>query len=280
MAQAVERRIALEASLRGAIERGEFELHYQPKVSLVSGAMQGVEALVRWRRPGSGLVPPDEFIGVAERIGMIGALGNWVLETACRQAVAWQAQGLEGLDMAVNISPSHFEQPGFVDGVARVVRACGVEPGALEIEVTESITRNPKRHSAICHALQQIGVRVAIDDFGTGYSSLSVLKHMQIDTLKLDRQFIGDMTSDASSAVMIGTIIGLAAGLKFSVVAEGVETLEQVQVLSGLGCPMAQGYYFSRPVVAEQIPALARTNFLARVATLPQMDLPAGPVRR
>jgi diguanylate cyclase (GGDEF)-like protein len=264
MADAVEQRLALEASLRGAIERGELELRYQPKVSLVSGAMQGVEALVRWVRPGIGTVPPDEFIGVAERIGMIGALGEWVLESACRQAVAWRSAGLPGLGMAVNISASHFEAPDFVAGVARLVQAHAMPPGSLEIEITESITRNPGRHAQVCRALQRIGVRVAIDDFGTGYSSLSVLKNMQVDTLKLDRQFVHDMTNDESSAVMVGTIIGLATGLNLSIVAEGVETIAQVQVLCGLGCPLAQGYFFSPPVLPEQIPALARSSFLLR----------------
>ena len=275
MSQQVEERMALEAALGVAIERDELELHYQPQVSLSSGRMTGVEALVRWRRPGFGLIPPDEFIGVAERIGLIGALGLWVIETACRQAVAWQARGVALQTMAVNISPSHFESPEFVESVRELLQATGLAPGCLEIEVTESVTRHPQRHADICRALQALGVRVAIDDFGTGYSSLSVLKTMPIDTLKLDRMFVLDATADASSALMIGTIIGMASALKFEVVAEGVETLEQVQILTALNCEVAQGYFFCRPVPAGQVPAQWGVDFLdpartaASAASLP-----------
>ncbi|HET7158491.1 MAG TPA: EAL domain-containing protein, partial [Burkholderiales bacterium] len=171
--------------------------------------------------------------------------------------------------MSVNISPSHFESPEFVDTVARTVRESGIVPACLEIEITESMTRDPQRHVEACLALQKIGVRIAIDDFGTGYSSLSVLKHMPIDTLKLDRQFIHDMALDDASAVMTGTIIGLASGLKLVVVAEGVETIEQVQVLTGLGCTMAQGYYFCRPAPADRILELKEFNFLDDPAAHP-----------
>ncbi|MES2562689.1 MAG: EAL domain-containing protein [Pseudomonadota bacterium] len=274
MTEIVERRLTLESALRDALKLGEFELHYQPQISLVTGRMSGVEALARWRRPGFGLVSPEEFIGLAEQMGVISALGNWVLDAACRQAAAWQRAGLEGVQMAVNISPSHFESPGFVDIVARMVRDSGINPASLEIEITESITRNPQRHIDACLALQKLGVRIAIDDFGTGYSSLSVLKHMPINTLKLDRQFIHDMALDDASAVMTGTIVGLASGLNLVVVAEGVETIEQVQVLTGLGCKLAQGYYFCRPVPADQIPTFRETNFLDSTA----VELTASPV--
>jgi len=266
MTQKVERQFALESALREAVERGEFELHYQPQIELGSGRMSGVEALIRWPRPQRGLVPPDEFIPVAERIGLIDAIGVWVLETACRQAVAWQEQGLGSLVMAVNISPGHFESPGFADTVARVLLVTGITPACLEIEVTESVTRDSLRHAAISDSLRRIGVRVAIDDFGTGYSSLAVLRKMPLDTLKLDRAFIRDMLDDAQSSVLIGTLIGMAKGLQLTTVAEGVETLEQVLVLTGLGCVFAQGYFFSRPVTADLIPALAQTNFLRRLA--------------
>ena len=266
MTQKVERQFALESALREAVERGEFELHYQPQIELGSGRMSGVEALIRWPRPQRGLVPPDEFIPVAERIGLIDAIGVWVLETACRQAVAWQEQGLGSLVMAVNISPGHFESPGFVETVARVLLVTGITPACLEIEVTESVTRDTLRHAAISDSLRRIGVRVAIDDFGTGYSSLTVLRKMPLDTLKLDRAFIRDMLDDAQSSVLIGTLIGMAKGLQLTTVAEGVETLEQVLVLTGLGCPFAQGYFFSRPVTPDLIPSLVQTNFLRRQA--------------
>lgn len=266
MTEEVGRQLAMEATLRLAIERGEFELHYQPQVELNSGRLRGVEALIRWRHPERGLVPPDEFIPLVERIGLIDALGVWVLHTACRQAVAWQRDGLADLEMAVNISPGHFESPGFVDAVAHALRDSGLAPDRLEIEVTESVTRNPRLHATVSAGLRDLGVRVAIDDFGTGYSSLSVLKHMPINTLKLDRQFIHDMLGDTRSSVLIGTIIGMAKGLGYAVVAEGVETLEQVHVLKGLGCPLAQGYFFSRPVIADEIPAMVKRNFLTRLA--------------
>jgi diguanylate cyclase (GGDEF)-like protein len=268
MTQKVEHQLALESSLRQAVERGEFKLHYQPQIELGSGRMSGVEALIRWPRPEHGLVPPDEFIPVAERIGLIDAIGVWVLETACRQAVIWQQEGLTSLVMAVNISPGHFESPGFTDTVARVLLVTGIAPKCLEIEVTESVTRDSLRHASISESLRRLGVRVAIDDFGTGYSSLAVLRKMPIDTLKLDRAFIRDMLEDSGSSMLIGTLIGMAKGLHLTTVAEGVETLEQVRVLTALGCPLAQGYYFSRPVTADLIPALARTNFMSRAADL------------
>lgn len=262
MTEKAERQLELESALREAVEWGEFELHYQPQIELGKGRMSGVEALIRWRRPEHGLIPPDEFIPVAERIGLIDTIGVWVLETACRQAVAWQKEGVGAFVMAVNISPGHFGSAGFVDTVARTLHETGVAPACLEIEVTESVTRDSLRHASVSEALRLLGVRVAIDDFGTGYSSLAVLKKMPIDTLKLDRAFICDMLEDSGSSVLIGTLIGMARSLGLSTVAEGVETLEQVQVLTGLGCPFAQGYYFSRPVTANLIPSLARKNFL------------------
>lgn len=282
MTQKVARQLALETSLRGAVERGEFELHYQPQIELGSGRVSGVEALIRWPRREHGLVPPDEFIPVAESIGLIDAIGVWVLETACRQAVIWQQEGLTSLVMAVNISPGHFESPDFTDTVARVLLVTGIAPECLEIEVTESVTRDSLRHASISESLRRLGVRVAIDDFGTGYSSLAVLKKMPIDTLKLDRAFIRDMLEDSGSSMLIGTLIGMAKGLHLTTVAEGVETLEQVRVLTGLGCPLAQGYYFSRPVTADLIPALARTNFMLRAADLQAVAASSlsGPVRR
>jgi EAL domain-containing protein (putative c-di-GMP-specific phosphodiesterase class I) len=272
MTQIVNERLATESALRRAVSGGELELHYQPQVSLVSGRVVGVEALVRWRRPGLGLVAPDGFIGLAEQIGVIGEIGGWVLETACRQAVAWERTGLPAMLIAVNISSSHFETPAFVESVARTLRESGMAPERLEIEITESLTRDPERHALICRALQHVGVRVAIDDFGVGYSSLSVLTRMPINTMKLDRQFINDLTSDSRAVVMTGTIISMAAGLSFGVVAEGVETREQLQVLTGLGCMIAQGYYFCRPLPAEQIPPLAQVDFRTRSAAVPSAE--------
>jgi diguanylate cyclase (GGDEF)-like protein len=262
MTKALEHRLALESALREAVRRGEFELHYQPRVSLVDGRMLGAEALLRWRRPGTGLVAPDDFIALAERLGLIQEIGVWVLENACRQAVQWRREGLGYLEVAVNISPSHFGAPGFAQSVKRVLEQSDMAPDRLEIEITEAITRNPKQHALVCQEIRHLGVRIAIDDFGVGYSSISLLKHMPVSTLKLDQHFIRDLATNTQAPVLVGTIIGTAIGLGFNFVAEGVETLEQVQILKGLGCTSAQGYYFSRPVPAAQIPALARANFL------------------
>ncbi|MES2562857.1 MAG: EAL domain-containing protein [Pseudomonadota bacterium] len=280
MTEAVNERLATEAALRVAVSGGELELHYQPQVSLISGRMVGVEALVRWRRPEIGLVAPDVFISLAEQIGVIGEIGGWVLEAACRQAVAWEREGLPPMLMAVNISSSHFEAPAFVESVARVLRESGMAPQRLEIEITESLTRDPERHALICRALQEQGVRVAIDDFGVGYSSLSVLTRMPINTMKLDRQFVHNLTSDARAIVMTGTIISMAAGLHFGVVAEGVETREQLQVLTGLGCAIAQGYYFCPPLPGDQIPAFAHVDFRVRSAEVEGVEpMMVNPIR-
>ena len=279
MTQEVEHELALATALHVAFERNEFELHYQPLISLDNGRMVAVEALTRWRHPERGLVPPDEFIAVVTRIGLIGRLGEWVLQTACQQAVAWHENGLSDLKMCVNISAGHFESLGFVDTVTAALRDSSIAPHFLEIEVTESTTRNPVLHAAVSSALRGMGVSIAIDDFGTGYSSLAVLKDLPINTLKLDRQFISDMLNDAKSSVLIGAIMGMARGLGYEVVAEGVETREQMQVLIGLGCPVAQGYLFSRPVIASHIPPLAERDFripLTGILTRDNHNAPAS----
>jgi diguanylate cyclase (GGDEF)-like protein len=268
MAVEVERQLATGLDLRRAIEQQQFELLYQPQVDLESGRLCGVEALIRWRHPERGLLMPDEFIEIAERLGLIGRIGTWAMQSACRQAVEWQREGLDKLRMAVNISASHFTEPDFVATVQQILAASGLAPQQLEIEITETIVRDTRLHAARCQALRQLGVRIAIDDFGTGYSSLSALKRMAIDTLKIDRQFIQDLDGNSHAAVMIGTITGMAAGLRLATVAEGVETLQQLQIVKSLGCQMAQGFYFSRPVTRDFIPYLARSDFIDCSATL------------
>ncbi|OED42277.1 hypothetical protein AB833_06380 [Chromatiales bacterium (ex Bugula neritina AB1)] len=255
MASDTVERVKIEASLREAVENDEFELWYQPKVSMPDCRLSGVEALIRWRHPERGLVPPDLFISTAERVGMIGEIGEWVLQTACRQQQLWKAQG-HNLQMAVNISGSHFIADGFSDFVLENLSAYGVQPGELEIEITESMTRDPEQHGRISRALRSAGVRIAIDDFGTGYSSLSVLDKLEADTLKIDRSFISGLPGDDSSKLLVQAIMELSLGLGYDVVAEGVETYEQLDYLSSLKCPYIQGYYFSKPVVANEILAM------------------------
>jgi EAL domain-containing protein (putative c-di-GMP-specific phosphodiesterase class I) len=206
------------------------------------------------------MVPPDEFIATAERIGLINKIGEWVLTTACQQLQQWKRAGLK-LDMAINVSPSHFSSPHFVDMVDQARIDFGLEAGELEIEITESMSRDTERHVKVCRKLHDLGVKIAVDDFGTGYSSLSVLKKLEMDTIKVDRAFINNLPNDKTSVMMAKAIIGMALGLKFDVVAEGVENLEQLQFLQELGCPYIQGYYFSPPVGADEIPQLVETEF-------------------
>lgn len=266
MTRDVEEQMTLEAELRAAIEGGEFKLLYQPKVSLSTGRLVGVEALIRWPRRGHGLVSPDAFIPAAERLGLIGAVGEWVLRTACAQAAAWRRAELPPFDIAVNISPSHFGAPGFVDGVERVLAETGLDARALEIELTESVMSHAPLLGEASRRLRRLGARLAIDDFGAGFSSLTALKHTSIDTLKIDRQFVQGLVDDPGAPLLLGTVLGMASGLQLTTVAEGVETLHEVRVLQSFGCHHAQGYYFSPPVPADSIPALARATFFVRSA--------------
>ncbi|MGE0463197.1 MAG: putative bifunctional diguanylate cyclase/phosphodiesterase [Vicinamibacterales bacterium] len=266
MTRDVEEQMAVEAELRAAVDHGAFELLYQPKVALASGRLIGVEALIRWPRRGRGLVAPDAFIPTVERLGLIEPLGDWVLRTACDQARAWQRAGLAPFDIAVNISPTHFGSPTFVERVEKILTATGLDPRWLEIELTESVMRDSPLLGDVCRRLRELGVRIAIDDFGAGFSSLTALKHTPIDTLKIDRQFVQGLLDDREAPLLLGTVLGMAGGLQLTTVAEGVETLHQVQVLQALGCAAAQGYFFSPPVPADSIPALARAAFFLRVA--------------
>jgi EAL domain-containing protein (putative c-di-GMP-specific phosphodiesterase class I) len=254
-------RIAREQELRLAIDNNELELHYQPQVDIKTGRLTGVEALVRWRHPTKGLIAPIDFTGIAERIGLIKELGNWVLRTACTQAAAWRDMGLPSFQMAVNISPIHFQDQAILDSVAQVLEETGWDAENLELEVAESVAQTTGDNLAIFNRLRAMGVKIAIDNFGTGYSSLSSLKHLPIDWVKIDRMFVIEMLEDTSSSILLGTIVGAAHALGHSVVAEGVELEEQVKALSEIGCDTIQGYYFSRPVPAEEIPALVQSNF-------------------
>ncbi|MCP5142209.1 MAG: EAL domain-containing protein [Chromatiales bacterium] len=257
-----ERRLRLEQDLRQAVAREEFILHFQPQIELGSRRMAGVEALVRWQHPTRGMVPPGEFIEVAERIGFIDTLGEWVMRAACKQMVDWMRDGVSGFRIAVNVSPTQFRKEGFINMVRDILESTGCPPHLLELEVTESAFQAGAESSLLVfEALHNLGVKIAIDDFGTGYSSLASLKHIPLNYLKIDRVFVQDVLSDGNAATLLATIVRLGHALGYEVIAEGVETLEQVQVLYGMDCDYIQGFYFSRPVGAEQVPLLAVHNF-------------------
>ncbi|MCE0462025.1 MULTISPECIES: GGDEF and EAL domain-containing protein [Pseudomonas] len=239
----------IESGLRLALQRKEFVLHYQPKLDLRSGKVVGVEALVRWDRPGHGLVYPSDFIPVAEDSGLIVPLSQWVLQEACQQARSWQAQGMRALYLSVNISAIDFRQRGFVEGIARTLKETGLDPTQLELEITESVLmQNIDTTVAVLKAIKQLGIRLAIDDFGTGYSSLSYLQKFPVDVLKIDQSFVGDLSIDSNDAKLVSTIISLGKSLNLHIIAEGVETLEQLEFLKLHQCEEAQGYYFSKAV--------------------------------
>ena len=257
-----EVRLQMEQDLRLAIERDEMELYYQPQVELATGLMSGVEALIRWHHPEKGLISPADFIPLAERIGLINLIGNWALKTACKQAVQWHESGIGELKMSVNISPIHFQDPSLIPFIKEVLKETGMLASELELEITESVVQTTGTNVDTFEQLRKMGLKIAIDDFGTGYSSLASLKYLPIDCLKIDRTFIIDMLKDTNTSILLGTIINVAHALGHTVVAEGVEEYEQVMALNGIGCELIQGYYFSRPVTADQIPALAHYDFL------------------
>jgi len=252
-ARVVERQ-SLEGSLRAALGRHEFFLHYQPKINLMSGEIAGVEALLRWMHPERGLVPPLQFVPIAEECGLITSIGQWVLLEACRQARAWRDLGLRAVPLAVNVSAVEFLAKNFLSGVRAILIATGIEPHNLELELTESVLMLDAESTVdTLHALKAIGVRLAVDDFGTGYSSFTYLRRFPLDALKIDRSFVHDITVDQNDAAIVSAMIGIGKSLKQRVIAEGVETREQLNFLQTHGCGEGQGYYFSRPVVAEQL---------------------------
>ena len=271
-------RLQLEGALRTAIERDEFVLHYQPQVDLRSGQIVGMEALLRWQHPEMGMVPPGRFIALAEETGMIVPIGAWVVATACRQNKAWQDAGLGLLRMSVNLSARQFAQQDLVDSIAAVLQETGLDPTYLEVELTESLVMTDvERAIATLDRLHELGVFLSIDDFGTGYSSLSYLKRFPIDILKIDQSFVRDISVDPDDAAIVVSIISLAHSLRMGVIAEGVETVEQLGFLRRYGCDQMQGYFFSRPVAAAAFEQLLRDGINlqgkldAHSATLPPL---------
>jgi diguanylate cyclase (GGDEF)-like protein len=244
---------SLERDLRRALERNELELRFQPKVDLVSGASCGVEALVRWRHPSHGIVMPGQFIPVAEESGLIVPIGRWVLHEACRQASEWIAAGCEPMTLAVNISAVELRSREFVDSVRAVLRDTQLPPETLELELTETaLIQSSKTADSVLRDIKDLGVRIALDDFGTGYSSLSLLKRFPVDTLKIDSSFIHDMTTDPEDAAIVRAVIAMARSLRRNVVAEGIETHEQLRMLRVERCAQGQGYLFGRPATAAE----------------------------
>ncbi|AFY40482.1 diguanylate cyclase/phosphodiesterase with PAS/PAC sensor(s) [[Leptolyngbya] sp. PCC 7376] len=257
-----EYRFRVEQNLREAVETQQLSLVYQPKIEMSTGKIIGVEALSRWYHPKLGQVPPNEFIDTAERIGMIKPLTEWVLKIACNQAVAWKRQGLPSLRMAVNISPSHFLDNDFMPLISRVIAETGINPENLELEVTESVVQTDPQNLEIFQQLKELGISLAIDDFGIGYSSFASLKHLAVDYLKIDKYFVNDMLTDQKSKLLVGSMVEMGHILGHEIVAEGIETVEQYQILKSFGCEVAQGYLFSRAVNAETITNLLNKNVI------------------
>jgi diguanylate cyclase (GGDEF)-like protein/PAS domain S-box-containing protein len=258
--RAVERQ-SIEGSLRRALERQEFAVYYQPKVDLRTGDISGAEALLRWTHPTRGLVSPAQFIPVAEDCGLILQIGNWVLREACKQARAWVEAGLPLGSMGVNISAVEFQNENFLEGVFTILNDTGLNPSLLELELTESVLmKRPESTASVLQALRAKGVQVAVDDFGTGYSSLSYLQKFSIDALKIDQSFVRRITIAPDETTIVTAVISMARSLKLRVVAEGVETLKELEFLQAHQCDEAQGYYFSRPVAPEQFARLLETG--------------------
>ena len=259
-ARALEK-LSLESSLRRAIERDEFLLYYQPKVSLATGEVTGVEALLRWRHPELGLVSPGQFMPMLEETGLILSVGEWVIRNACEQVREWETLGLRSVPIAVNLSARQFQAQDLSERVAVILKACDVEGRMLELELTESsLIGNTEEVVQTLGALGALGIRLSVDDFGTGYSNLNYLKRFPLDTLKIDGSFTRDVISDVDDAAITRAIITMAHYLDLSVVAEGVETEQQLQFLQAHGCDQIQGYYFSRPLPAEDCTALLRSG--------------------
>lgn len=262
-ARAVERQ-SLEVELRRAIKQDEFILHYQPKVNLISGEMTGMEVLIRWNHPTRGMILPGIFITIAEDCGLIVPLGKWVLEQACLQAKAWMDQGHAPMPIAINISALEFRNASFVEYVKKVLKQTGLEPHYLELELTESVLmKDVKTSDSILRELKEIGVRIAIDDFGTGYSSLNYLNQFSIDVLKIDQSFVRNISSGSGNGIIVNAVINMGTSLKQKVVAEGIETDEQLAFLSANDCHEGQGFLLSKPLSAIEMEKMfSRGTFL------------------
>lgn len=253
MSKGIADRILLEQDLHNALANNEFYLDYQPQVNLKTGTIESVEALVRWRHPTRGFVPPDVFIPIAEECGLIIPLGKWILETACTQAKIWEKQGLPPMKVAVNLSLGQLFQQDLVEMVQDILHRTNLDPSFLQLEITESMTMNIDQMTQLLHELKALGIQIAVDDFGTGYSSLSYLKEFPIDCLKIDRTFVRNVPHNPNDEALVSMIISMAKHLRLKVVAEGIEEVEQLSFLIDGGCDYIQGYLFSKPISPQQI---------------------------
>jgi len=261
-------RQSIEMALHQALEQREFVLHYQPKVNLETGAITGAEALIRWQRPDGQLVPPAQFVPIAEECGLILPIGKWVLREACCQTRAWLQAGLDLKHVAVNISAKELRDKDFLLGIYAILNETGLDPRCLELELTESgLMQDTEPTILVLHALKNLGVQIAIDDFGTGYSSLSYLRHFPIDALKIDKSFVQDIDGDGGEAI-VSAVIAMGRSLNHRVVAEGVETRQQLAFLKSQRCAEGQGYYFGRPMTAEEFATLQVADHARRTIVL------------
>ena len=252
-------RLSMESEMRKAIEREEFVLFYQPQIDIESGLVVGMESLIRWMHPEKGMVPPFHFIPIAEETGLIGPIGEWVIYEACRQTKAWQEAGVGGLKIAVNLSGRQFTDRQLLEKIAKTLEQTGLKPGDLELEITESTIMNDIESTIkVLEKLSEMGMALAIDDFGTGYSSLSYLKRFPINKLKIDKSFIDDVITSEDDATIVAAIIGLSHNLKLNVICEGVEDVDQLNWLKENKCNEIQGYYFSKPLPADEFEAFVR----------------------
>lgn len=256
--QSFERRL-LESAMREAIREEQFYMEYQPKIKMSSKELFGMEALVRWKHPDLGVIPPGKFISLAEETGLIIPLGEWILRESCRQMVAWQKEGFPLLNVSVNISVRQLEDDRFIEKVEAIIQETGLNPKWLEFEVTESVLADVKNTVPVLREIRKLGIQISVDDFGTGYSSLSYIKDLPIDTLKVDRSFVRDIHENYESKAIARAIIDLARSVGLNVIAEGVELQEQVDVLSNDGYEFGQGYYYSRPLDVESFANFVET---------------------
>jgi predicted signal transduction protein with EAL and GGDEF domain/ActR/RegA family two-component response regulator len=271
----VTRRMELEAELRHAVENNEFVLHYQPQISLDTGRIIGVEALIRWNHPQRGLLAPAEFIGAAEESGLIVPIGRWVVDTACAQVAQWHRRGHRALFVAINVSPLEIRRGNVIENVRHALATSTLEPRYLEIELTETLIMDgADSFIRSLNALKDIGITIAIDDFGTGYSSLSYLKRFPVDKVKIDRIFIRDIVTETDDAAIVQAIIAMSHHLQLRVTAEGVETEEQASFLRRCQCDIVQGYLFGAPIPAEQLGALLDSR-----GSVPLLQEPRGSAR-
>jgi diguanylate cyclase (GGDEF)-like protein len=253
----------LAQDMRASIEDQGFKLFYQPKINTMTRKIVGAEALIRWVHPEDGMISPGTFIPVAENTGLIIALGEWILEEACKQQVSWKEKGLLDIQVAVNLSVRQFEHYNLLDMVTQTVERTGINPEKLELEVTESLAvKNMEKNVSTLDDIKKLGIEIAMDDFGTGYSSLSYLKQLPIDTLKIDQAFVRDLPDDNDSAILVNTIIQMGQGFGLNIIAEGVESEEHYQFLLEHNCTQLQGYLFSKPLPAEEFEVLLKKEVL------------------